>query len=202
MKKLLTILFTLFSVTVLFAQKSAEIQTDNQKHEVDNKIQLQNTILIGANISGKTIGAGFYNEIALSHKHNFDIGVGTAFEIMEYRNAYSILKIPITLIQNIHINKSLYFTFRPSFVIPINVSLYTDDYSKILSPLFYNTLNGKAINDPNELLKTGVGFAFGLIWKLNDEITFQLLYQNQPSCLYEPYSGRLDYFTGRFGLIL
>jgi len=198
MKKLLTIIFTLFSTLVLLAQNSSDIK----KTETDNKIQLQNTILIGANISSKIIGAGFYNEISLSHKHNFDIGVGTAFEVMENRNTYSILKIPISLIQNIHISNSLYFTFRPTFVIPINVSLYTDDYSKIPSPLFYNTLNGKAISNPNELLKTGVGFAIGLVWKLNDEIVFQLLYQNQPSCLYEPYSGRLDYFSARFGLIL
>ena len=202
MKNLLTILVTLFSLPVLFAQTSTDVQTDSKKHETNNKIQLQNTFLVGVNLSSKTTGAGFYNETTLSHKHDFDIGIGTAFEIMGYNSAYTILKMPISLIQNIRVNNSLYFTFRPSFVIPINVNLYTDDFSKIPSPLYYNTLNGKVINNPNELLKTGVGFAVGLIWKLNDAITFQLLYQNQPSCLYEPYSGRLDYFSARFGLIL
>ncbi|MFI5222207.1 MAG: hypothetical protein ACHQK8_07765 [Bacteroidia bacterium] len=201
MKRVLSLWLAVFLVSILFAQKS-DSTSYSRKSGTKNKAELHDWIIIGANMSSDVIGAGFYNEITASVSHKFDAGIGTAFEIMELAHNYKILKIPVCLVYNFHFDNNFYLTFRPSFVIPYDVKLFTDDYSKIPSPLFYGNPGGRTINDPNELLKTGIGVAFGVVWNLNDEITFQLLYQNQPSCLYEPYAARLDFFSARFGVIL
>ena len=52
MKKLLTILFILFSLPILFAQKSAEVQTEPKKHETNNKIQSMKNITVKPRFPG------------------------------------------------------------------------------------------------------------------------------------------------------
>ncbi len=202
MKALLSLSFILAITTNLFAQKSAEYNFDSLKLGNGNKVELHYTISVGADYSSNTLGAGFYNEITLCVVDKFDFGIATAFEIMEKREEYNISKIPIYIVQNFKFYNNLYLTFRPCYTIPYNVTLYNKDYSSIQSPLYYGASNILTIHNPNELLKSGIGVAFGLIWKFNEELNIQLLYQNQASGLYNPFANRLDYFSARIGVIL